>query len=69
LRELVDRIAELAGEPPELAFAEWRPGDQRYYVSDTAAFTQATGWRPRVGPGAGIEALHGWLAANRGGHA
>jgi CDP-paratose 2-epimerase len=69
LRELVDRIGELSGEPPELAFAEWRPGDQRYYVSDTAAFTQATGWRPRVGPGAGIEALHGWLAANRGGHA
>ena len=61
LLDLLDRIEELRGKRPDLAYESWRPGDQRYYVSNTAAFTEATGWRPRVAPRAGIEALHGWL--------
>jgi len=42
-------------------FAPWRTGDQRYYVSDTDRFSQATGWRPRVPPVEGIERLNSWL--------
>ena len=63
LVELLQQIEELRGERPELRREPWRPGDQRYYVSNTTAFTEATGWRPRVGPRAGVEALHGWLAS------
>ena len=61
LLELIDMIAQLRGGRPELRFEPWRAGDQRYYVSDTRAFTAATGWQPRIGPRAGVEALHGWL--------
>ena len=67
LVELVEMIEELRGRRPEVVHAPWRPGDQRYYVSNTAAFTAATGWRPRVGPRAGVEALHGWLMENHHG--
>ncbi len=67
LRELLAMIESLRGHTPELRYQGWRPGDQRYYVSDTSAFTDATGWMPRVGPRAGIEALHGWLVDQRGG--
>jgi CDP-paratose 2-epimerase len=67
LVELLDRIEQLRGDRPNIAFEPWREGDQRYYVSDTAAFTAATGWQPRVGPRAGVEALHGWLAARGAG--
>ncbi len=42
-------------------FAPWRTGDQRYYVSDTDRFSQATGWRPRVPPVEGIDRLYTWL--------
>jgi CDP-paratose 2-epimerase len=42
-------------------FAPWRTGDQRYYVSDTARFSNATGWRQRVAPADGIEHLNSWL--------
>lgn len=59
--ELIDAIALLRGRRPELRFEDWRAGDQRYFASDTTAFTAATGWRPLVAPRAGIEALHGWL--------
>jgi CDP-paratose 2-epimerase len=65
LVELLELIAHLRGERPAITFAPWRTGDQRYYVSDTNAFTTATGWRPRIAPRAGIEALHGWLVERR----
>jgi CDP-paratose 2-epimerase len=61
LSELIDMIGQLRGRAPELRFEPWREGDQRYYVSDTHAFTAATGWQPRVDPRAGVAALHGWL--------
>jgi CDP-paratose 2-epimerase len=61
LLELIDAIARLSGRRPEVRFEDWRAGDQRYYVSDTTAFTTATGWRPQIAPRAGVEALHGWL--------
>jgi CDP-paratose 2-epimerase len=57
LLELIDRIAAATGRRPELTFGPWRPGDQRYYVSDTARFRRATGWSPRVGLGQGIDRL------------
>jgi CDP-paratose 2-epimerase len=65
LLELVDLIDELHGERPELAFAEERQGDQRYYVSDARAFRQATGWRPRVGVAEGVAELYRWLVEAR----
>ncbi len=61
LVELVERIEDLAGRRPRLEFADWRPGDQRWYVSDTSAFTSATGWTPRTGVGDGLAALHAWI--------
>lgn len=61
LLELIERISELNDAPPSLRFADWRAGDQAYYVSDTARFQTAVGWRPRVDAADGIERLHGWL--------
>jgi CDP-paratose 2-epimerase len=62
LLDLLDRIEALHGSRPKLAFDDWRVGDQRYYVSDTRAFEQATGWRRQVGPDDGIGRLYQWLA-------
>jgi CDP-paratose 2-epimerase len=66
LVELIELIAEQQGERPRVAFGPWRRGDQRYYVSDTSAFTAATGWRPRVSPREGVRRLHAWLTERRG---
>jgi CDP-paratose 2-epimerase len=67
LLELIDLIGELrGGRRPEVEFAEWRHADQRYYVSDTRGFRQATGWRPRVGVREGVGRLHRWLLEHRG---
>src|ERR1043165_2808235 len=48
LLELIDRIAALNGRGPTLEFAEWRVGDQRWYISNHAKFTRMTGWQPHI---------------------
>ena len=61
LLELLDLIAELTGRRPEVDFAPWRAGDQRYYVSDTRRLQRLTGWRPQVGVKLGVRRLLQWL--------
>jgi CDP-paratose 2-epimerase len=61
LLELVERIAALGGRRPRLDFDGWRTCDQPYYVSNTAKFREATGWRARVGMREGIPRLSAWL--------
>ncbi len=65
LLELLEMIGELLGHKPEVEFDTWRPGDQRYYVSDTAKFQRTTGWRPRISVQEGLERLTRWLAEMR----
>jgi CDP-paratose 2-epimerase len=65
LLEVIDMISALRGAPTELSFDAWRPGDQRWYVSDTRRFTRDTGWRPRVLPSAGLRRLHEWMLTGR----
>jgi len=65
LLDLLDRIQALQGRPAATAFDGWRTGDQRYYVSDTRAFEQATGWRQKVRAPEGIARLYEWLQAHR----
>lgn len=64
LRELLDLLTEITGDRPITQFDGWRPGDQRYFVSDTSKFAQMTGWKPRVSVEEGVRRLHDWLVEN-----
>ena len=61
LIDLLDHIAKLHGRAPHVTYADWRRGDQRYYVSDTTRFTNATGWQCAVAVDEGLERLYRWL--------
>jgi CDP-paratose 2-epimerase len=61
LREVLSTIEQTLERPIELEFADWRTGDQRYYVSDVRRFQEATRWRPQTDVRGGIEALATWL--------
>jgi CDP-paratose 2-epimerase len=65
LLELLDMIGDLHGARPTVRFADWRTGDQRYYVSDVRHFQLATGWAPRTGVREGLEQLYEWLDTTR----
>jgi CDP-paratose 2-epimerase len=65
LVELLDCIEDLHGERPDVEFDAWRAADQRYYVSDTRRFRDATGWQPGTSVMTGLDALYRWLLDSR----
>jgi CDP-paratose 2-epimerase len=61
LNELLGFLAEMQGEPPAVVYADMRPGDQPWYVSDTRALRQATGWQSKIALAEGLHTLWQWL--------
>lgn len=66
LLELAPMLEALCGRPVTYHFANWRRGDQRYYVSNSAKFQAATGWQPQVGVADGLSRLAAWLQHSGG---
>ena len=64
LLQVLREMEILLGRPIRRRYGTQRPGDQVYYVSDTAALAEATGWRARVGWREGLRDLHAWLDAS-----
>jgi CDP-paratose 2-epimerase len=65
LNQLLGELAGLVGHAIEIDYADWRQGDQVWFVADTFRLQQAVGWRPAMGWREGVRDLAGWLAANR----
>ncbi|MHB0770489.1 NAD-dependent epimerase/dehydratase family protein [Bradyrhizobium sp. 5.13L] len=66
LLELIDQIGDLTGRGVAYDFADWRPGDQPWYVTDTTALSTAVGWVPQVEIAEGLRSLHTWLHSRFG---
>jgi len=66
LLELLELIEQIHGSRPPVQFDSWRPGDQRYYVSDIRKFAAATGWAPQVTVRQGVKNLYQWLLETPG---
>jgi CDP-paratose 2-epimerase len=64
LLELLTHLRGLGIALPPVRLAGWRPGDQRYYVSDTSKFERVAGWRARTSVADGLGRLRHWLVAN-----
>ncbi|WP_299361539.1 SDR family NAD(P)-dependent oxidoreductase [uncultured Paracoccus sp.] len=66
LRQLLDFVGQIIGRPVDIGFADWRAGDQRYFVADTRAADAALGLGPKVPWQDGVARLAQWLAAEGG---
>ncbi len=60
---LLERLLE--AEIP-VARGDWRPGDQKVYISDIRKAQRELNWQPRVGVEEGIRGLFAWVRENRG---
>lgn len=58
-------LERLLGRPVLTSRGDWRPGDQRIYVSDIRKAQRELNWTPRVGVAEGVERLYRWVMANR----
>jgi len=53
------------GQPIPVKFSDWRPGDQRIYVSDISKAQRELGWSPAVGIEEGIDRLFNCVKENK----
>jgi CDP-paratose 2-epimerase len=58
-------LAELTQAPIDVSFGDWRPGDQRCYVSDIRKAGREFGWTPQVDKKTGIRRLYDWVTSHQ----
>jgi CDP-paratose 2-epimerase len=61
VRGVIDRLQEITGVEVPVHLADWRPGDQRVYVSDTSRAERVLGWKAATPWTEGLERLAEWL--------
>ena len=65
LLELIYRLEASLDRAIPLYFGEWRPGDQKVYISDIRKAQRELGWSPRVSVNDGLASLQEWVETNR----
>lgn len=64
LLELMELLRRQTQREVTRKFDDWRPGDQRWYVSDTRRAKAELGWTPAIGVEQGIDDLLQWVRTN-----
>jgi CDP-paratose 2-epimerase len=62
LRMVLAEIERLERRSIDVESADWRPGDQLWFVADTSRLRASLGWRARIGWRDGLADLRDWLA-------
>ena len=65
LLELLSLLERLNGSKTHYSFSDWRPGDQRVYVSDVRRARRELGWVPKTSPEEGLKHMLAWMAVSR----
>ena len=65
LIELIHRLEIRFGRRIERKTSDWRPGDQKVYVSNITKVKQDLGWEPSTDLAEGINGMAEWIERNR----
>src|SRR5262245_27858022 len=65
LLDLIEMLGKRLRRDIPLQYDDWRPGDQRVYVSDIRKLETVLGWRPEIDVSSGVSQLIDWVAQNR----
>ncbi|MCK4244606.1 MAG: GDP-mannose 4,6-dehydratase, partial [Candidatus Omnitrophica bacterium] len=61
LLEFIAKLEELTGKKISYTFSDWRPGDQKIYVSEIKKARRDFDWEPKVKVDEGIKRLLNWI--------
>lgn len=65
LLELVNYLQDNSGKEIKPAFGDWRPGDQKVFVSDIRKLWEELKWKPEISPREGVRTLADWVVNNK----
>jgi CDP-paratose 2-epimerase len=66
-KSLVEAISELEsviGKTAKIKHDDWRPSDQKVYVSDIRKISSELNWSPLIAPSVGIKSLVDWISSD-----
>lgn len=64
LNEFIDFLEKETGKKAKTSFSNWRPSDQKVYISDLAKINKELGWKPSISPECGYRTLITWVKEN-----
>ncbi len=64
LLEFLDELELLTGKRPKVNFSDWRPSDQKVYITDTSKLEKALNWKITTNVKDGIRKLAVWVEEN-----
>ncbi len=64
VRELLAYIERRQNRKLHYRFDDWRPGDQKVFISDTRRAQAELGWTPKVRSSQGLDLLYDWVSQN-----
>lgn len=57
-------LEKLLGKKIKVTWGDWRPGDQKVYISDIRKAHHDLAWQPKVGVEKGVKILFEWVKSN-----
>ena len=64
-REFSKFLEDLLGKKIAVEYSDWRPGDQRVYISDIRKISSELGWAPQTSIQQGIINCYQWISENK----
>ena len=64
LLEFLEELERQTGKKTKVKFSDWRPSDQKVYISDITKIKQKLNWQPKISPKEGITKLINWIKEN-----
>lgn len=65
LLEYLKLLEKLDGKKIKVSFSDWRPGDQKVYISNNSKLKKELGWAPQVSSQDGLKLLYEWVKDNK----
>lgn len=65
LLELLNILEDITGKRSMIKYSDWRPSDQKVYISDLDKMQNELDWKPEISVEEGVGMLAEWVQANK----
>jgi CDP-paratose 2-epimerase len=65
VRGALSKLGNIFGKNISYSYSDWRPGDQRVYISDIRKIKKDLGWEPQISFEDGLKELVSWASAQK----